>query len=360
MDEEPVITLSAAGTVAEAAELFRLVGQPFVFDPALGGMPVDVDADELPISQALRQVAMALGPGNLVARLPSGGWYVGAPREDDRSTVILRVPGAEAGDWLAAYALASTDGAEVASVGDTVIIKDVPLGLERVAALHDAVSSARKQYMVDVTLVEASERAARDLGIDWTLSGATSLALGLDGSSELASINLSAALSAARSSGEASLVVSQRLLVVEGGTASMQIGDTVPIPQRTISPEGVISTTGYDEVETGVLLDISARSVSGGGVLLDIRPEVSAVSGFVEEAPIIARRTFESSAVVQPGGVVVLGGLAEATADRNRSGIPGVSLFDRRTQNRSGRRLFVFVRPLDASHSRPLSLKSND
>ena len=122
-----------------------------------------------------------------------------------------------------------------------------------------------------------------------------------------------------------------KLLVLNNQTASLQVGDEVPIvsasSQSTIGNNSpIVNSVEYRD--TGVILKVTPRVNSGGLVLLDIAQEVSDVAPTTSSSinsPTIQERRFSSSIAVQDGQTIALGGLIRDNHTKGRSGIPILS-----------------------------------
>ena len=295
-------------------------------------------------SDLLAAVAGQLGGGSAVFPRPGGVSYLGPATDQDVDVGVLDVPSGDAQEWVAAYQVAASPRAQIAPVRDRIVLKDDPASVRRVVALHERLIAARRQFAVDVLFVELSFNATYALGINWDLGGSAGLRASPAGVTFPYDFEVIAEFAAKESSSVARIVTEQRLHVVEGDSASLQVGDSVPVPQRVTSPEGVVRTSGFDVVDTGVLLEVQCRAADRGRVQLQLDPEVSQVTRFVEQYPVISRRRFTSSCVLEPGGMIVLGGLSGQTETHNRAGLPVANLGDRREKTDDRRRLFVVVK----------------
>jgi general secretion pathway protein D len=121
------------------------------------------------------------------------------------------------------------------------------------------------------------------------------------------------------------------LLVLDNETAQLQVGNSVPIQNGTLSTVGssVGSVTSTSYVSTGVITQVTPRVNSGGLVTLDVQQEVSAVlaassstSGSTINSPTFSDRAVKSRIVVQDGQTVGLAGLITDNVSRDNSGIP--------------------------------------
>lgn len=154
------------------------------------------------------------------------------------------------------------------------------------------------------------------------------------------------------------VVSSPEILVLDHQTASIQVGDQVPI--ITASAQGVITNNApivnsVSYTQTGVLLKVTPRVNNSGLITLDIDQVVSNVSPTTTstiDSPTITNRHVDSSVVVQDGQTLALAGLILDNQNTSKSGIPVLSsipvvgdLFGTQTKNRARTELIVFLSP---------------
>ena len=124
------------------------------------------------------------------------------------------------------------------------------------------------------------------------------------------------------------VVSSPQLLVMDGGTARLHVGDQVPIVKRSSATTAVDNDRIINEIEyrnTGVTLDVSPTIKASGLVNLKISQEVSDVimtSSSNIDSPTIQQRQVTSDASLPSGTSVVLAGLIREVSNDSSSGIP--------------------------------------
>lgn len=136
------------------------------------------------------------------------------------------------------------------------------------------------------------------------------------------------ALQALKSITDVQVISAPKLMVLDNQTASIQVGDLVPI--ITQSAESVV-TAGAPVVNniqyqpTGVILNVLPRLNSNGLVTLDIEQEVSDVvptTSSTINSPTFEQRKIKTKVVVQDGETIALGGLISDNKSKVNSGIP--------------------------------------
>ena len=151
---------------------------------------------------------------------------------------------------------------------------------------------------------------------------------------------------------------SPQILVLNNETASLQVGDQVPIATQeatstTTSDAPLVNSIQYHD--TGVILKVTPHVNESGLVQMDVSQEVSDVGATTSSSlnsPTIQQRKINSTVAVQDGETVALGGLIKDSRSKERSGIPVLqdipylgNLFG--TTNNSGTRteLLVMITP---------------
>lgn len=124
------------------------------------------------------------------------------------------------------------------------------------------------------------------------------------------------------------VISSPALTVLDNQTATLKVGDQVPIATRSAqsvtNPDAPL-VNDIQLKDTGIILSVTPRVNVGGLVQLDITQEVSDVVQTTSSAinsPTIRQRSVNSSVAVQSGTEIVLGGLISKRSEGAHSGIP--------------------------------------
>jgi general secretion pathway protein D len=214
-------------------------------------------------------------------------------------------------------------------------------------AVRDAMKqldSTPLQVLVEARIMELTLSDDLQYGLEWYLNGSrgsSNTRAGLDlGGAGIGAIQPSfsyvveragevrAALNGLADDSRLKVLSSPSLMVLNNRTASILVGDEVPIPTRqavsNISPEAPT----VNEIEyrnTGILLTVSPRVNSGGMVTMEISQEVSSVINNTTsqiDAPTIQQRQLNSTVSIRDGQTVVLGGLIREQSSNRETGVP--------------------------------------
>jgi general secretion pathway protein D len=144
----------------------------------------------------------------------------------------------------------------------------------------------------------------------------------------LAAANAQVALNALNAITKVNVISSPSLTVLDKQTATLQIGDQVPVV--TQSAVGVLATNApivnsVSYRDTGVILSITPRIHEGGRVFLKVEQEVSSVGSTTTStinSPTIKQRRVKTMVQVKDGEALALGGLIQDQVNDTRNQIP--------------------------------------
>jgi len=171
--------------------------------------------------------------------------------------------------------------------------------------------------------------------------------------------NIQVVLNALANETHVQVISAPKILVLNNQTATLQVGDQVPIETAqavsTIdSTAPIVNSIEYED--TGVILKVTPRVNRGGVVMMDISQEVSGVDATASAggiaSPTIQQRKIDSSIAIQDGETVALGGLITDNKTLTKSGLPFLqdvpligNLFRTTTDNHDRTELIVLITP---------------
>ncbi len=201
-----------------------------------------------------------------------------------------------------------------------------------------------KAALIEVTVAEVNLSDAEQLGVEWQLSQAnaggallnagTLGGLGI-GTAGLTIQRLSSAgnprltLNALANNNRARILSSPRILARNGESATIQVGQEVPIitSQQTtpvgVGVPGVLQSVEYRSV--GVIMHVKPVIHAGDRIELEVQQEVSSAQSTttgVSVSPTISTRKIDTKLSLKDGSTVLLGGLMSSNDVTTRTGIP--------------------------------------
>jgi general secretion pathway protein D len=199
------------------------------------------------------------------------------------------------------------------------------------------------QVLIEATLAEVTLSNDLRYGVNFSaISGDASFANSNTGSSTPAAIfpgfsvsllgsTAQAVLNTLQSKTNVRVLSAPKLMVLNNQTATLQVGDQVPIivqQAQSVSAPGAPIVNTIELRDTGVILKVTPRVNDSGTIILDIAQEVSDVSQTTSSginSPTIQQRRIASTVATRSGQMIALGGLIRDSASRGRSGIPILS-----------------------------------
>jgi general secretion pathway protein D len=266
--------------------------------------------------------------------------------------------------------------------------------------------SAKRQVLMQVTIVEVSLNDKYQAGIDWdaistgvftiassTLAGIPTFIAGAASSSlviksnedsnnqigtnpQSNANNINATVTLLSEFGDTKILSSPQMMVLNNQTALLKVVENIvyfEIDAESTATQGVTTTTVDTEARTvpvGIVMTITPQINSNGAITLVVRPTISRFIKFVNDpnpslvvtgvggttltnpVPQIAVREMESVLRLTDGQIGVLGGLMTDVTSDNDAGIPGVKevgffgkFFQTSQVENSKTELVIFLKP---------------
>ncbi|HXQ97945.1 MAG TPA: cohesin domain-containing protein [Candidatus Limnocylindrales bacterium] len=259
---------------------------------------------------------------------------------------------------------------------NAIVIRDTPDKVMLVGRMIDALDKAKPEVVVQVSIIEVSKDRLRDLGLQPSFSGTggigsltfspptttssssssssssttpTSSGLPLNQFKHFNTGFYSATLpnvtaEAMMTDSATKIIQNPELRAVDGTKAQLRIGDRVPIATGSfgtgfgagwtgVGASSVLSplvNTQFQYQDVGVNVDITPRILPNRDVFLQLKVEVSSVTGNVSiggiTQPIISQRVLDDPGVrLKDGEANILGGIIERTDTNSINGYPGLA-----------------------------------
>ena len=278
--------------------------------------------------------------------------------------ILGGAPVAKPAGATAAAAVATSGRVVVDLASNTLIFQGSTEDYGQVKGLLELLDRPTRQALIEVTVAEVSLDDNSSLGIQWALNNAGLATLAATNSTGLgiagalagvgqntvartsanatltgAGLNMTYAridgahersmvLSALASNNRATILSSPRIVSRNGETATIQVGQEVPIVTTTQGSTTTTSTAPIQSVQyrnSGVILKVRPVIHSGNQIDLDVSQEVS-VPGVTEtgvaSSPTFSTKRLETKLSLKDGATVLLGGLISSTGTKGNAGLP--------------------------------------
>ncbi len=268
-------------------------------------------------------------------------------------------------------------------------------------------SSASRQVLIEATIVEVTLSDQFQAGVDWqALGGNTDAGLTNSGQSALnfsqslhgqptvnaSTLNklpspsallsaihhsnslgrITATLDLLQTFGDVKILSRPQIIAINNQSAVLKVVDnrvyfSVNVEKQSgDESEEITTATTIHTVPVGLVMSVTPFIGSDNSVILNVRPTISRILGFVNDpnpalsqasvvngVPEIQVREMESVLKVGDGQIAMIGGLMQQQQTDNESSVPGLSrlpgvghLFRQRSKSQRKTELLVFMRPV--------------
>lgn len=274
-------------------------------------------ADAADLTNLLNQTCPAVS----VSFGPTMGFQIAG-----KETVKLGLSGAGAGDF------------QVKTQPDYLVLTGQEGQIKQAMSLLDQLDVKQAQILIEAKVVDLNNEAAKDLGVKWDWQpfvfrqnvpdmdkGDPAFPLPPSGKMSHVPLGFSAVLDAMITGGKGRLLANPKVAVLEGKPANIFIGDQVKYVINI--NQGVTGTNVTTETaNVGVQLQVIGEVNTENLITLDIRPEVSVITDFLQVAglalPQISSRYTASTIRVKDGDTVIIGGLIKDSDISNLRKVP--------------------------------------
>jgi general secretion pathway protein D len=266
---------------------------------------------------------------------------------------------------------AEVPGIKVAADGakNAILIEATPADYSRVLRVLETLDVMPNQVLIEATIVEVGLNDALEFGVKWYFkekgssfsfsdAAATAGSAFAGFSYTFKAADMITNLRALSEITDVNIVSSPSLTVMDNKTATLQVGDQVPISTQSavsvVDPDApIVNSVTYKD--TGVILSMTPRINESGRVLLDVEQEVSSVvntSSSGIDSPTIRQRRVKTTVMVNDGEQIALGGLIQTSKTKGRKQIPIVgdlplvgNMFKQKTDDHEKTELIILITP---------------
>lgn len=245
---------------------------------------------------------------------------------------------------------------------NAIVLSGTPQQIADLQAEIEQIDVPLPSVMLECEVVELSETAARDLGLDFSSGGAGTALAGAgatltSGSMPTFHADFQANLFATIAHGGGHILATPRVVALNGTPAQILTGDALPIISTTIYPgPPTLTQQTVNYIAVGINLQIQPRITNDRYVTSHIFAEVSSVTAYVPtpqgNVPQISLRQATTMATVSDGQPFVIGGLLQDEEIHNLSKIPGIGdlpliggLFSVRHEMDTHTNLYILITP---------------
>jgi general secretion pathway protein D len=318
-----------------------------------------------------------------------------AKLKEQTGAVVAQAGGAPAAQAQAAGGVDKSITIWADPDNNALVITAPPKAMRSLMSVVDQLDVRRAQVIIEAMLVEVSNDASRDLGVNWIVDGSgdnflvglfntpvagvsiADIARGIQDPSSVTSApggftvgggrnqssgtNFAAILRALASNGDTNVVSMPSVITLDNEEAQIKVAQEVPFLTGQFTNTGTAGGAvnpfqTIERKEVGNILKITPQITDENTILLKIEQEASGIAAPASQVSttdlVTNKRTISTRVLVDDGGMLVLGGLIEDRLTESESRVPVLGkipfiggLFRVRNTQKTKTNLMVFIRP---------------
>lgn len=308
----PLITLSA--NQMPLSHFCRILSDTFnvgiVFSDQLKSSTVSAEFKNTDIDTVFTLLSRQLG----VELVQLGNtYYLGTLKDEDRAIFIRKVLSHDEQNLEQIIStLTSPVGKGKVLSGKIVLVSDKDFVIRRMIESFDKLEKLCQQcWIVQLYFLVLRKDALAEGGLSMSTSGTISYNIS-ENSIDVKDFKIEGLFSGLLQSSYADLFASPMFVLRDGITGVWSDGQRVPIPKRTVSDYGTVTTTGFDYVETGLEVKAQCKeSLVGASLKLDI--SLSDIQSYVEGNPLTSQTKVNIDTDLRPNKIYLLSELQRYT-----------------------------------------------
>lgn len=238
-------------------------------------------------------------------------FYLGKLKPEDKGIYVKKIGGYGQADIQSAISVFLSEFGKVFVQKDgVVIVADREKVLQRVVEMLEYLeNSTDNSWIIQYYLISQRKELKIQAGGDLKTSGTLAYNYNKESGFNYSAKDLGQSL-------EVVLNLSSDLIQVHGtpmfllrdGTSSYwQDGTSYPIPKKTVSDYGTVTTNGYEYKDVGLLINTTLRECKSGATLtVDIQD--SNITGYVDlSQPILSKTQIKTETIVKSGHIYLIG-----------------------------------------------------
>ncbi|CAA6819589.1 MAG: Type II and III secretion system protein [uncultured Sulfurovum sp.] len=275
---------------------------------------------------------------------------------------------------------------------NSLMMNMTPAEYKKILPVIKKLDALPLQVVVEVTLAEVDMTDTFNLGFEWSIlnnkaitgtatqvSGAHTLGLGgaAGVTSTLFTSNLTSVINAFAEKKELDILSRPRLVILNNKTGNINVGQQVPVVSSEASATD-LTTTGttpsilrnISYITTGMTLNLTPTINSNGTLSLDIAVTLSEAQTNQTssiDSPLIVNRSLTTSAVMQSGNSILLGGIISHNKSNGNTGVPLLkeipwlgNIFKSQSQSHVKTELIILIKPKILENNRELYEETNN
>lgn len=223
------------------------------------------------------------------------------------------------------------------------------------------IDSKRPQVVISVEIVDVSKELLKEMGFSWSFANTTLTERAPSGigfeTIDRSAFSGTGIIKAVQTDEKSRILARPSLSVLDGQSAYILIGDRINYPVVIGLSDNNTPVFDIKEERVGVYFQVGANVTEEGEIVMNLYPQVSAITGFLQvngaSYPQVSTREAKTVLRVKSGQTIAVGGLIREEDIDLWEKVPLLGdlpilgeLFKRKRTTRNGSEVMIFITPI--------------
>lgn len=245
--------------------------------------------------------------------------------------------------------------------GRMLVLRGPEDEVKEALTLLKEIDSKRPQVVISVEIVDVSKELLKEMGLSWSFANTTLTERAPSGigfeTIDRSAFSGTGIIKAVQTDEKSRILARPSLSVLDGQSAYILIGDRINYPVVIGLSDNNTPVFDIKEERVGVYFQVGANVTEEGEIVMNLYPQVSAITGFLQvngaSYPQVSTREAKTVLRVKSGQTIAVGGLIREEDIDLWEKVPLLGdlpilgeLFKRKRTTRNGSEVMIFITPI--------------
>ena len=245
--------------------------------------------------------------------------------------------------------------------GRMLVLRGPEDEVKEALTLLKEIDAKRPQVVISVEIVDVSKELLKEMGLSWSFANTTLTERAPSGigfeTIDRSAFSGTGIIKAVQTDEKSRILARPSLSVLDGQSAYILIGDRINYPVVIGLSDNNTPVFDIKEERVGVYFQVGANVTEEGEIVMNLYPQVSAITGFLQvngaSYPQVSTREAKTVLRVKSGQTIAVGGLIREEDIDLWEKVPLLGdlpilgeLFKRKRTTRNGSEVMIFITPI--------------
>ena len=316
----------------------RKTSKGFVYSRELDDKTISVEFFNATCEEIINAVSQRF---DVKYELNGNTYFIGNLKDEETSYMVRNIKGIKYEDMKTGLEMMKTTKSKVHVTQQGILFySDRASNIKKIEnILTDLENIQINTWVVQFFIIQFVDDSSFNFGMENATSGDISLLLKNFIKPDLNMGDLAFRLSAVLSGKDtgSKVISSPMILATQGTKAIWNDGSEIPVPNKTVSDSGTVTTSGYTRLQTGLQIECTLYETKTGA-LMDLTIEDSSILNYIEYSPVLNKIKLQSQFQLNENSVYLIG---ELRRKKNSDGLQSLFSWEK---SKSDSRVCVYTR----------------